>query len=126
LPYDVNFRRCQRYFRTVGKSGGATPMSVQGAQYLDANSMYLNYLSDFTNMRSLPTATLNGSANTDYAVYNSQFVVQTGFTFSLGVWAGFSGFQIQCSKTGHGLTNVPSLYFGSVTSSGFVTLSSEL
>jgi hypothetical protein len=126
LPVDVNLARCRRYFRTVGKSGGSTPMSVQGAQYLDANNMYLNYLSDFTNMRSLPTATLNGSANTDYAVYDSQFNLQTGFTFSLGVWAGFSGFQIQCVKTGHGLTNVPSLYFGSVTSSGFVTLSSEL
>jgi hypothetical protein len=101
-------------------------MSVQGAQYLDANTVYLTYLADLTNMRELPTASLNGTANTDYAVFNSGFSKQTGFTFTLSPYQGFTGYQIQCSKTNHGLSNFPSLYFGSVTSSGFVSLSSEL
>ena len=124
--YGAELALCQRYFRTVGRGGAATPMSVQGAQYLDSNTIYLSYLADLTSMRALPTASLNGTANTDYAIYNSGFSPQTGFTFTLGVYQGFTGYQIQTTKTSHGLSNLPSLYFGSVTSSGFVSLSSEL
>ena len=126
LPIGTELQLCQRYFRTVGRGGAATPMSVQGAQYLDGNTIYLTYLADLTSMRALPTATLNGTANTDYAVYNSGFSPQTGFTFTLGVYQGFTGYQIQAGKSSHGLTNQPQLYFGAVTSSGFVSLSSEL
>jgi hypothetical protein len=125
-PYGTELALCQRYYRTIGRGGAGTPMSVQGAQYLDADTVYLTYLADLTNMRALPTASLNGTANTDYAVYNSGFSKQTGFTFTLSSYQGFTGYQIQCSKTSHGLSNLPSLYFGSVTSSGFVSLSSEL
>jgi hypothetical protein len=124
--YQQELALCQRYFRTVGRGGSATPMSVQGAQYLDGTTIYLSYLADLTNMRALPTATLNGTANTDYAVYNSSFSPQTGFTIGLGVYSGFTGYQIQASKSSHGLSNTPQLFFGSATSLGFVSLSSEL
>jgi hypothetical protein len=116
---------CRRYFRKLG-NGSSSPISGQGAQYLDANAIYFSYSADLTDMRTAPTLSLTGSANTDYAVYNSQFSVQTGFTFALGAWSGSLGAQIQCSKTSHGLTNTPQLYFGSVTTSGSLLLSSEL
>ena len=123
--YGQELALCRRYFRKLTGTS-ATPLSCQGAQYLDANAIYFSYQADLNDMRSSPTATLIGTANTDYAVYNTNFGPQAGFTFSAVSYTNFGGVQFQCTKTAHGLTSVPQLYFGTGTTNGSLNLSSEL
>ena len=124
-PYTTELQLCQRYFQKFGGNAGAQ-LSNNGPLYLDTNTIYFNYFVNLTSMRSAPTPTLSGTANTDYAVYDSQFTAQTGFTFNVVAWPNSTGVQFQTSKTGHTLLTRSQLYVGSVTTSGFLNLNSEL
>jgi predicted secreted protein len=123
--YGTELALCRRYFRKLTGTAG-TPLSCQGPQYLDANTIYFSYQADLGDMRASPTAALVGTANTDYAVYNSPFAQQTGFTINAVAYTNFGGVQFQTSKTSHGQTNNPQVFFGTVTTTGALTLSSEL
>jgi hypothetical protein len=116
---------CRRYYRKLG-GGAGTPISSPGAQYQDANTLYFTYSADLTDMRTAPTPSFIGTAGTDYAVFNSTFAQQSGFTFGLASYTGSMGVQIQCTKSSHGLSNTPQIFFGAATTSGFLALSSEL
>jgi hypothetical protein len=125
VNYQTSLANCQRYYRKLG-GGAGTPISGQGGQYLDGNTIYFTYSADLTDMRTAPTASFIGTANTDYAVYNSTFSQQSGFSFGAASYTGSMGVQIQCSKSSHGLSNTPQIYFGAASTSGFLALSSEL
>jgi len=124
-PYGTELSLCRRYFRKLTGTS-ATPLSCQGPQYLDANTIYFSYQADLNDMRAAPTAALVGTANTDYAVWNSPFAQQTGFTINAVAYTNFGGVQFQTTKSLHGLSNNPQIYFGTVTTTGALTLSSEL
>ena len=124
-PYGTELALCRRYFRKL-TGISATPLSCQGPQYLDANTIYFSYQADLNDMRAAPTAALIGTANTDYAVWNSPFSQQTGFTINAVAYTNFGGVQFQTTKSVHGLSNNPQIYFGTVTTTGALTLSSEL
>ena len=123
--YGQELALCRRYYRKLG-GGAGTPISSPGAQYQDANTLYFTYSADLTDMRTVPTPSFIGTAGTDYAVFNSTFAQQSGFTFSLASYTGSMGIQIQCTKSSHGLSNTPQIFFGAATTSGFLALSSEL
>ena len=123
--YGRELSLCRRYFRKLTGTS-ATPLSCQGPQYLDANTIYFSYQADLNDMRAAPTAALVGTANTDYAVWNSPFAQQTGFTINAVAYTNFGGVQFQTTKSLHGLSNTPQIYFGTVTTTGALTLSSEL
>jgi hypothetical protein len=116
---------CQRYFRKFGGIAGQ-PLSQQGAQYLDANTIYFSYMADLTEMRVAPTASLTGTVNTDYAVYNSSFAKQAGFAITPVAYSGKVGVLFQTVKNGHGLSSIPQLYLGAGSTTGFLQLSAEL
>jgi hypothetical protein len=123
--YGRELALCRRYFRKLTGTS-ATPLSCQGPLYLDANTIYFSYQADLNDMRAAPTAALVGTANTDYAVWNSPFAQQTGFTINAVAYTNFGGVQFQTTKSLHGLSNNPQIYFGTVTTTGALTLSSEL
>jgi hypothetical protein len=116
---------CQRYFRKLGGAAG-TQISGNGAIYMDGNNINFSYIADLSTMRTTPTPTLIGTANTDYGVFNSPYSFLSGFTVTISAYSNLIGFVVGVVKNGHGLSNTPTLFFGSNTTSGFVYLSSEL
>lgn len=124
-PYGTELALCQRYFRKLGGAAG-TPISSNGAIYMDGNGITFTYTADLSQMRAVPIGTLIGTVNTDYGVFNSPYAFQSGFTVGVYPYSNLMGFSIGTNKTSHGLSNTPALFFGSNTTSGFVYLSSEL
>jgi len=116
---------CRRYFRKFGGIAGQ-PLSQQGAQYLDGNTIYLSYMADLSEMRAVPTASLTGTVNTDYAVYQSGFTKQAGFSITPTAYSSKVGVLFQAGKNGHGLSSIPQLFLGAGSTSGFLQLSAEL
>ena len=116
---------CRRYFRKFGGIAGQ-PLSQQGAQYLDGNTIYFSYMADLSEMRAAPTASLTGTVNTDYAVYQSGFTKQAGFAIGAVAYSSKVGVLFQTVKNGHGLSSIPQLFLGAGSTSGFLQLSAEL
>jgi hypothetical protein len=116
---------CRRYFRKFGGIA-AQPLSQQGAQYLDGNTIYFSYMADLSEMRAAPTASLTGTVNTDYAVYQSGFTKQAGFAITPVAYSSKVGVIFQTVKNGHGLSSIPQLFLGAGSTSGFLQLSAEL
>ena len=83
-------------------------------------------MADLSEMRAAPTASLTGTVNTDYAVYNSSFTKQAGFAIAPTAYSSKVGVLFQTVKNGHGLSSIPQLYLGAGSTTGFLQLSAEL
>lgn len=120
--YQQELAMCKRYFRTIGFGAGNL---CNGADYLDGTNINFVTPCDVKDMRINPTPALVGIANTDYAVSNTRYTPQTGFTFSL-ISMEADSLLIGTAKTSHGLTNSPTICIRFQTTSGGITLSAEL
>lgn len=118
--YGVTLDKCQRYFVTYSGLGSAE-FTVNLGFYMDPN--LIRFPLRIPTMRSAPSVSYTGTANTDYAVYNNGGK-QTGFTFG-SEKPTLDSVILTADKTSHGLSAIPQLMLG-LTSSGKVNISAEL
>ncbi|NDB89078.1 MAG: hypothetical protein EB164_09270 [Thaumarchaeota archaeon] len=118
--YGTTLLKCQRYFVTYSGLSSAE-FTVNLGFYMDPN--LIRFPLRIPTMRSAPSVSYTGTANTDYAVYNNGGK-QTGFTFG-SEKPTLDSVILTADKTSHGLPTTPQLILG-LTSSGKVNISSEL
>jgi len=111
---------CQRY---TWKLGGFGSDQYFGSPwlYFDGNNVHNGPFFNPVQMRAQPSMTQIGSP-----VIKSNGGAQSGFTFSLQSSGKEQCFSIQGSKTGHGLSNVPTTCLNSPSTSDYFILDAEL
>ena len=122
-PIASDYTMCLRYCHVFSSPTAGVNVSFPHGGFFDANN--IGFIISFPQMRSVPSLTLNGTANTDYGVL-FQTSIQSGFTFAPENVSQF-GARITGTKTAHGLTSAPNLAFGVIGNTpGRLIFSAEL
>lgn len=107
---------CQRYYEKLTFG----PLTTR-AYLIQANDIYGSEAQFKVKKRAVPTSTLIGTANTDYAVANLAGTLQAGFTFA--TVPSLTGVGVHGTKAGHGLADAVINFTDGV---GFVACDAEL
>ena len=119
--YADDLRQCQRYCVSwQGIAGGPHCFAAYApGLYADANQLGMLSTKPFGDMRTQTVSlTMVGTQGTDWAVYSSSGVAQTGFTV-----AAFPHGVFTASKTAHGLS---AAFLATITANAKVIISADL
>ncbi|HOT31910.1 MAG TPA: hypothetical protein PLQ61_06900 [Bacteroidales bacterium] len=98
VPYDIELLRCMRYCQRFNYN----EMRMR-AYLISTNEIHFCY--PISEMRIKPTASLIGTANTDYLVYATNGNPQSGFTFDINSYTNKKMCYIIATKNSHGLSD---------------------
>ncbi len=98
IPFDMELQRCMRFCQKLNYN----EMRMR-AYLISTNEIHFCY--PISEMRIKPTASLIGTANTDYLVYATNGNPQSGFTFDINSYTNKKMCYIIATKNNHGLSD---------------------